>query len=288
MKDFLRTLILHIEQAPLTFATFLTSFLALMFVRLTIEGSLEWFHEESFSFFFFELAHTLLFFLCSFLIILPIVRFAGARTIENAINFLLFGFLIMLTPPFIDRYIFGAGNYWSFYAFDGLFGLVQRFFTLFGDSPAIGITYGVRFEVVVATIIIGLYGYFKTKRLRTALLSALFVYSALFIMGTFPSWVTLIVFSFQKGLLAIQGTDVAALFLAPEHLLGRNLTDFRTVLAVKGSLVYALLVTPLLVHLLYRTYPAIWWALIRNARVPQLFYHAGLLCLGILFASHFA
>ena len=288
MKHFFLKFIEKIENTPLTLGSFVLAFVALMVTRLTVEGSLEWFQAESFSFFFFEYTHTFLFFLCSFLLIVPIIRAAGAGTLRKAANLLLFGFLIILTPPFIDRLIFGAGNYWSFYEFDGLLGLIQRFFTLFGDTPDIGITYGVRIEVVVVTLLLGLYTYLKKKHLGKALVIALLVYTVLFIMGTFPSWITLIVLSFQKGLLAIRDTDVAALFLAPERLLGRDLTDFRTVLAVKGSLVYALFVSGLLSLLLYREYPRMFFALIKNARVPQLIYHAGLLFLGILLAFYFA
>jgi len=146
----------------------------------------------------------------------------------------------------------------------------------------------VRVEVVLVTLALGLYTYLKSKRIGRALLVALLTYTALFILGTFPSWITLVVLAFEKNLLAIGSSDVAAIFLSPEQVLGRNLTDFRSVLNFKMSIVYALLASALSALLLYRQFPPYFLALRKNARVPQLLYHAGLLFLGLLLASIFA
>lgn len=288
MKHFFQKFIGSIENAPLTLPSFLLAFLALIIARLTVENTLGYFTEQSFFFLFFEFTHTFLFFLCSFILLLPLVRIAGSISQKQAVRVLLFGFLIILTPPIIDRLIMGAGNSWSFYEFDGLQGLLVRFFTLFGDTPDIGITYGVRVEVVLTTIALGIYAYYKSRRLTRALLVSLATYAALFILGTFPSWITLLVLSFEKGLFAISSNDVAALFLTPEYVLGRDLTDFRSVLNYKMSLVYALLLSGLIGLFTFQRYPTYFWALWKNARIPQLIYHAGLLLLGMLLALIFA
>ena len=288
MKRFFLKAIQRIENAPLTLGSFVAAFLALIIVRLTIENTFHFFGERSLFFFFFEFTHTFLFFLCSFLIILPIVRWARGGDLKRSANVLLLGFLIIWTPPIIDTLIFRGGAFWSFYEFDGLLGLFWRFFTLFGDTPNIGITYGVRIEVVLVTLAIGCYAYLKSKLLGKALLAALLTYIALFVLGTFPSWVTLLVLAFQKSLLAIGSTDVAALFLSPEQVLGRNLTDFRSVLNFKMSLVYALLAVFLSVLTLWRARPRYLLALARNTRLPQLVYHGGLLFLGIVLTISFS
>lgn len=288
MRAFFLKLIESIENTPLTLKSFSVAFFALIIARLTVENTLGLFRESSFFFFFFEFTHTLLFFLCSFLIMLPIVWWAGAVDLKKAANILLFGFLIILTPPIIDTWIFQGGHFWSFYEFDGLRGLFIRFFTLFGDTPDIGITYGVRVEVVLVTIALGLYAFLKSGRVRKGLLVSLLSYTTLFILGTFPSWITLLVLAFQKGLFAITSSDVAALFLSPEQVLGRDLSDFRSVLNFKMSLVYALLISLLGSLLLFRQAPTYFLALLRNARFPQLVYHAGLLFLGMLLALYFS
>ncbi len=281
IRKILRIAIKDIEEAPITLSTFVVGFCALILARLVIENALGLFEARTFFFFFFEFTHTFLFFLCSFLLILPIVRFAGGVDFKKGANILFFGFLIILTPPMIDTFIFHGTFFWSFYEFDGLLGLIRRFFTLFGDTPDIGITYGVRVEVVAVTLLLGFYTYIKSHRIKKALLVSLSVYSLLFILGTFPSWITLFLLSFQKGLLSISQSDVAALFLTPEHIFARNLTDFRSVLNVKMSLVFAALSVLLVGKMLWSEQRAYFIALWHNARIPQMIWHGGLLFLGM-------
>lgn len=288
MRHAIDRLIRTLEDAPLSLAGFATTFFALIFVRLAVENTLGRFDERPFSYYFFEFSHTFLFFLCAFLILLPLVRFAGNVALRQAGNVLLFGFLVILLPPVIDTLIFHGSQYWSFYQFDSLAGLLRRFLTFFGDSPNIGITYGVRVEVAIVTLGLGLYAFFKSRRLLKTLGVALLAYAMLFILGTFPSWITFALLAFQKGLLAINGNDVAALFLTPESVFARNASDFRSVLNLKMSLVYGVLAVFLTGFTLFREYPRYFFALFKNTRFPQAVYHAGLLGLGFGFARLFA
>jgi 4-hydroxybenzoate polyprenyltransferase len=287
MKHLLPLIIASIENAPLTLASFVTAFFALILVRLLVENTLGLFDERTFFYFFFEFTHTFLFFLCAFLLLLPLVRFAGGIDFRQAANVLLAGFLIILTPPIIDTVIFRGRHFWSFYEFDGFVGLIRRFFTLFGDTPDIGITYGVRIEVVIVTLALGLYAFLKSRRLGKALLVSLIAYTILFILGTFPSWLTLAILAWEKSFLAINQNDVAALFLSPEHIFSRSLADFRSVLNVKMSIVYGAFAILLTALTLWREYPSYFIALWKNARLPQLIYHAGLLFVGMAMAFFF-
>jgi len=288
MKYLLSRIIKTIEDAPLTLTSFVTAFFALIVTRLLIENTLGLFQEHSFFFFFFEFTHTFFFFLCSFLLLVFLVRYAGNLTLQKATNVLLFGFLIILTPPIIDNIIFHGSHFWSFYEFDGFVGLIKRFFTLFGDTPDMGITYGVRVEVVVVTIALALYTFLKSQSTKKAFIVAILAYTILFILGTFPAWLTLGILSFEKGFLAINQNDVAGLFLTPEGIFSRNLTDFRSVLNAKMSIVYSVMSALLVGFLLYKEYTRYFFALLRNVRLPQVFYHGGLLILGMILAFFFA
>lgn len=287
IKKIIRRGIAAIENAPLTLASFVTAFFALIGMRLLVENTLGLFKEHTFFYFFFEFTHTFLFFLCSFLLLLPLVRFAGNIDFRKAANVLFFGFLIILTPPILDVIIFQGLHFWSFYEFDGFLGLLKRYVTLFGDTPDIGITYGVRIEVVIVTIALGLYAYIKSQRTTKALLVSLATYTILFVLGTFPAWLTLGILFFQKSFLAINQNDVAGLFLTPESIFARNLTDFRSVLNAKMSVVYGLLAVALTGITLWRAYPRYFIALWKNARLPQLVYHGGLLVIGMTLAFVF-
>lgn len=287
MKAFLRRIIHSIEAAPFSLPLWSATFLALILGRLGIESALGFFQPRSLDFLFFEFSHTLLFFLVSFFVLLPIIRFAGAPSHRSAAHLLLFGFLIVLTPPILDTLIFRGEAFWSFYEFDSLRGLVTRFFTLFGDTPNVGITYGVRIEVILVTFGVGSYAFLKTGILRQACLSALLTYSVLFILGTFPSFLTLLTLGFSHHLFALGSTDIAALFLTPSELFSRAAPDIRGALNMKMSLWYACILIVLIAHFLLIHFRPLFLALWHNARVPQLLYHGGLLVLGGLLAWNF-
>lgn len=275
-----------IENTPLSLLSFSGAFLGLILLRLTIEGSLGSFTSQTFTFVFFEFSHTFLFFLFAFSLFLPLLAYLNKDTLTHTANLLLFGFLIILTPPIIDTIILGQGHFWSFYEFDGLKGLWTRYWTLFGDSPEIGITYGVRFEVVLMTLLSFALVWIKTQSILRALIGGILIYSLFFILGTFPSWITLLL-HLPGHFLQVTDLSVAELFLTPEPILGRDPNDLRSVLNIKMSLWYALLLLPTVAILFFRHHSRHWLALYHNARFPQVFYHGGLVLLGALLAYHF-
>jgi 4-hydroxybenzoate polyprenyltransferase len=284
MKSLLHTLqkgIASLEAMPTSYALWLTSFTSLIFARIMVENWLNGFESRSLQFIFYEFTHTFFFFLLSFLILWPLVTFFTKTSLLKVSSVLLFGFLIILTPPIVDVWISNGAHLWSFYKFDGLIGLWHRYLTLFGDRPDIGITYGVRIEVVITTLFIALYTYIKTKKLLRSLLAAIATYSTLFILGTFPSWLTLIITSFDKNIFSINDIDIAALFLSPPTLFSQSNFEFLSGLNIKMSLIYAPLTLTIFTFYLWRYFPKKFFALIHNARFPQIIYHGGLFFVGI-------
>ena len=287
MIHILRRFIHSIEQQPFSLSLWSIAFLSLIITRIGIESSLGFFGPRTLTFLFFEFSHTLLFFLIAFLLFIPIMRFSGARSLASASHLLLFGFLIILTPPLIDTAIFQGKPFWSFYEFDGLRGLVIRFFTLFGDTPDIGITYGVRIEVVIVTCGVFCYALLNRQKLHRAFTSGLIAYTTLFILGTFPSYLTLLIDGFSRGFFSIQSTDIAAIFLTPADLFSRPAPDIRSALNMKMSLWYASILVPFLIGYLFFSFRPFFHAIRNNLRPPQIIYHGGLLFLGALLSWHF-
>ena len=259
----------------------------LIVLRLSIEGALGSFSPSTFQAFFVEFSHTFLFFLFAFILFLPLLSFLTKESILHTVNTLLFGFFIILTPPIVDTLLFGQNGFWSFYEFDGFFGLILRYFTFFGDTPSIGITTGVRLEVLLVTLgsIVLIYG--KTRSLLRSLLGGTLMYSLFFILGTFPSWITLAVQSVSPGFLEVTEISVARLFLTPENILSQRLLDIRSILGIKMSLWYALLILLSIAVLFWKHRSNHFLALYHNARFPQVFYHGGLVSVGALLAIHF-
>jgi 4-hydroxybenzoate polyprenyltransferase len=235
--------------------------------------------------FFYQFSHHFLTFLTVYLAALPIVCWAGKTDIVRAAKVLTFGFLIIWTPPIVDEIISRGAGLWSFYSFDSLLGLLERYLTFFGDKPDIGITYGVRFEVGTVVLGVLLYSWLKTRSFWRAGAGALLLYTALFIIGVLPSLITIAVFGIEKGFLAVTEQDIARYMLSPRPLYILNPPDIASTLAINMSLVYGVLLVPLASGLAFAFFRPTLLALWRNARLPQMVYHAGLFIVGAGFAS---
>lgn len=281
LLHFIRKSILSLETIPTSYGLWLTSFTSLILARLMVETWLGAFDSHSQQFLLYEFTHTFFFFLFSFLIMWPLVAFFGKTSLSSASTILLFGFIIILTPPMIDTWIANGSHLWSFYKFDTPLGLFHRYFTLFGDRPDIGITYGVRVEVVITTLFIALYTFIKSKNFLRAILASISTYSILFILGTFPSWITFGILGWSQSLSSINDIVIAQFFLSPPTLFSQATFEIISGLNIKMSLIYAPLSLITIIFYLWKYFPKKFFALINNARIPQIIYHGGLLLIGM-------
>lgn len=288
MKRFVSPLIRFLENTPITPQTWLVTFLAIIAARLLTEHWVSGFSHRSIDMVFVEFSHTFLFFLFSYFIFLAaFMRFLGLSLKQSA-SILLWGFLIILTPPILDHVISGGQGFWSFYKFDGIEGLWKRYFTFFGDHPEIGITYGVRIEVALATLACAAYAYRKKQRLGFALVFALLIYSLFFFLGTLPSWFTIATRGFSEGWLAVSAANVAQDFISPLRLFSLSSRDIVNALGIRVSILLHLVLPFVILGIMWRTNPKATLSFLRNVRPPQIIYHAGLFFLGCIFALIFA
>jgi 4-hydroxybenzoate polyprenyltransferase len=281
MVSKLRKITEKIENYPLSLQTWLLGFSAIMAVRLFIENFFSNFQGKSFEFFIGSALVTFLFFLFSYLLILVFLKFALKEKIEKIANILLWGFWLAVLPPIIDR--IWCGDFracWSFYTFDSLSGLFGRFFTFFGDNPSLGITYGVRAEVFLAVMLIVFYAHLKTKNLFRSIGIGFFTYFILFILGSFPSWLTFFIYFPSKSLWSIQGYDVAGLFLSGAKFFSFQNADFMNSLNIKMSLAYAFLSALLIIFFFWQNFREKFWPVVKNVRWIQIIIHAGLVFFG--------
>jgi 4-hydroxybenzoate polyprenyltransferase len=275
-----RKIINSIENYPLTLTEWLISFLSLIILRLLGEYLVNGLATSSFSFFAGSTLVTILFFLFAYLLILIFLKFFLKESVQKMANLLLWGFFLVIFPPIIDKIWCGAQKCWSFYAFDSLKGLALRFLTFFGDNPMTGITYGVRVEVALAVILIALYIFIKTKKVLKSFLGGLATYVILFVLGSFPSWLTFFLLSPVKKISAVEGFDVAGIFLSPVRIFSLRDADLLNVLNVKMNLIYGLLVTVALVIFFWMNFREKFWAVVKNVRWIQISIHVGLILTG--------
>jgi 4-hydroxybenzoate polyprenyltransferase len=199
----------------------------------------------------------------------------------------LFGLLIVLTPPIIDNAIgiIFDRPLWSFYVFDSPANLVLAYFHFFGGDPTMGITYGVRFEVALISLGVLLLGIFIGRGFLRSLMTSIAIYTALFVASSLPSF-----YSYAQALLMrsydFSAAGIAGLFLSPTGVLGTNPPT--AVMSLQQNLLpwlwwtNALLVLVLWYWWSRSTFMA-WWT---HTRLPQILYHAGLLCTGALLAVY--
>ena len=221
-----------------------------------------------------------LFFLFSILILILFISAYLRDSYKKSANLLLWGFFIVILPPILDKILCGSQRCWSFYAFDSLSGLFKRFFTFFGHDPYIGITYGVRIEVALAVIFLFLYFFLKTKKIVKSLIGGLISYAILFILGSFPSWLTFLFLAPVKKITDIQGFDAAGLFLSPVRYFSVESGDILNALNVKMNLIYAFLVAFLIVLLFWLNSKKQFLAVAKNVRWIQIMIHTGLILFG--------
>lgn len=269
-----------IENTPLTLGSWAITLFALIAIRIAIETFLD---NISFHFadqYFYKFGHFFLTFIFTYLVALPMVAWFARVTIKQAAAVLLFGFLVIWTPPLLDEIISHGVGFWSFYTFDSIAGLWGRYLTFFGDRPDIGITYGVRAEIALVLIGMLLYTWLKTKSILRSLAGTLLLYTALFLIGALPSLVTFALLGNEKALFTISELDVASFMLSPEPLYIISPPDVSTVLAIKMDLVYAVLLPLLVLFILFFFFRSTLLALWNNLRLPQVIYHSGLFLIG--------
>ena len=280
MQEKLLKIFCSIEERPLTLGAFVATLFAIIAIRIGLENILDNLPFRFSDQFFYQFSHHFLTFSTIFLTSLPVLAWAGKVGIRQATNILLTGFLVIWTPPLVDEIISRGAGLWSFYSFDSLLGLIERYFTFFGDKPDIGITYGVRFEVGIVVIFILLYTWIKTRSFLRSLASGLLLYTVLFVVGVLPSIVTILLLGPNMGFLAVSEQDVARIMLSPAPLFIFNPPDITSVLAIKMTTLYGVIILPLIGLLSFSFFRPIFIALYRNARLPQLIYHAGLFFVG--------
>jgi 4-hydroxybenzoate polyprenyltransferase len=270
----------NIEKYPLSPTSWLVAFFSLVSLRLLGEHLVNGFSDYSLSFFVGSFLVTLLFFSFSFLLILLFLTAYIKKQAQKVANVLLWGFFLIILPPIIDKIWCGTRKCWSFYTFDSLKGLGLRFLTFFGDNPTLGITYGVRVEVALAVILIAVYVFVVTRKVIKSLLGALGTYTILFILGSFPAWLSFFVLSPEKRIASVEGFDVAGLFLSSAKLFSIENQDPLNNLNVKMNLIYGLLVAAAAAVFFWANWRDKFWAIAKNVRWIQIMIHGGLVLAG--------
>lgn len=271
-------IIFSIEERHNSFWVLLLSFSGLMIIRILIENLAAGENSHKGLLTFYEFFNS---FAIAYLLSLWIIHKLLSIDFRKAANILSLGFSVIIIPPLVDYVISHGKGFLSFYTFDGLTGLIKRFFTFFGDRPDIGITYGVRLEILVVVMLILVYSYLKSKNILKSISVSLLIYSVLFFLGTFPSWITIAVKGISKGFLGVTEIDAVQMFFSPFTLFSREIQAVNDALITKVNMAYILLLTAILLIGFWKYKKEKLYSFLKNMRIPQVLYHLGLLAIGL-------
>lgn len=269
------------EEAPMSFYIWSGTFLSIIACRVLMENWLGGMINRTGDYFFHHVAYTFVFFFLAYLIFLGILMKNLKISLRPASGVMLWGYLIIIFPPLIDFILLKDQAYLSFYGIYGLQEMFWRFVTFFGDNPDFGVTYGVRVEIALTVIALFAYGYLKTKSKLRAFSLALQAYMLLFILATFPSWVTIVTQGFSKGFMQVGEVEIVQLFFTSAKFFSRETGTYLNALSIKLTLLYAILLFGVIMLGLWFHYRKQLIAFLKNARPVQVIYHVGLLVVGI-------
>lgn len=274
-------IIAFFEKNPLTLATFIATFFALIFTRLTSEYFMEGFTFRSGMHLWYECTHTLLFFLCAYTVFTLFFEKVFKVSLKTAGVVILFGFLVTLFPSIFDNFFPVQGRFYD------PAGLWKQFITFFSGTPHVTVTHGARIEIAFIVATLGVLGYIKHKKVLKGLFTALGAYIIFFFFGTLASWIGIFLQLFDTSHKTITDVATAQYFITPVRIFSIDISNVFIAFNMRMSLVFAVLfLLAAATFLLFRS-RAQTLAIVRNIRPPQVIYHFGLLILGGIFAFVF-
>lgn len=218
LQQLFLTLTGRIEADPTPVGRYFLLFLAILALRLTLE-----FFSSHRLFSLADVLHIGLWFAMIVQAFLLQLHWFSGESITKVTRLSVVGFTIALTAPIIDLLISGGkGAKMNYLAINDWHDVLWAYLTAGGSSLTRGATLGIRIEIGLLVLASANYIYLKRQRLLPAILGAWSIYTVLFISGTIPKLLGLLVDGFgltygpedQSTLLLLLTMDLILLFLA--------------------------------------------------------------------------
>jgi 4-hydroxybenzoate polyprenyltransferase len=223
------------------------------------------------------------FFIVLYLLIWLLLVWALRMKPMQLTGVLLGSFWLILLPPIFDMIKTGGSVYWSFYTLDTVAGLWQEFITFFGHLPSGIVYFGTKIVFVMTIFLVGGLVFLKTRNFLKTAASAFFTYILMFILGTLPSWLAMIYYFFQgsKKIMEVNAISIVQLFGSLHPIFGIENDNMKYAFTNNLNGIYFLLLLLFLSIIFFLEDREKLWATVKNSRLPQIIYHAGLLLVGL-------
>ncbi len=191
----LKKIINSLENSQIPFIYFILTFIFVISLRNFIELFSD---TDTSQISFEEFFHYDISYMVLAMVIIILLYFFIKKDVLKITKIVLPSFLILLIVPIIDLiWSLGKGLNMAYMLPGYHSNLMQRFFTFFGDFSGLGITPGIRIEIIIVLLGVFFYIYINSSRIIKSLLGILFAYPIYFFYLAAPFLV--------KGLLEIFG-----------------------------------------------------------------------------------
>ncbi len=230
-----------------------------------------------------EFVHNFLFFAIALISIWLVLSFFLKINPQKLSKLLFWSLWAILLPPIVDMIKTGGSVFWSFYIIGGPKLILMQFISFMSGLPSGIVYFGTKIIFALAIFFSGLLVFVKTKNAIKAFFSALAVYLVLFAMGAAPSLISFIYYFFDssKKVSEIQPYQVIQLFASPAPIFGVIFDDLKYAFPYNLEFLFFPALLFLLAILFFLLDKQKFIACVKNFRLPQLIYHAGLFLAGL-------
>ncbi len=283
---FINSLIERIENIHLSPASWFYTFLSIVFIRIFLENISSRTPDSIFTQDMSVVVHYTLFFLVTLLIFTLLLHFFSKKKLLSVSTLTLFFLPIIWVAPIVDLIVSkGQGSPMS-YLFKSNEALLYDFLHFFGPLEAVGVTLGLRVEIVLILLSAFAFVFVSTKKPLVSGLAVFFIYTSGFLMASLPSFIGLEV----KDLLIKSQDLIGGSFFEAHYL--NSVTQFSTIHSIYESyfhkvisLILFLLLITLTILFALRSYSSKMFIILCNSRHERVIHYISLLFLGIYFAT---
>lgn len=270
LKRTLRNFIDKLENVQFSVWQWLATLLSIIFIRNFLESFSDinnYWRVLNFQSFF---LHYPICIITIILIITIVLHLLSKERIEKVTKITILFSLIIWSVPVVDLILSLGTGFNISYLFGDFDSLSKQFITFFGRYTGEGASYSMKIEIGIVLLLLFLYIYLKTGRLFKSVLAPIIVYSFIFILGSLPSWIMILLNSLNYP-------NAASRFLESEMILN-SFYSFD----LKISIIWSILIIVILMVWFYLYDKNKFMCILKNVRVTRVMHYEAMLVLGMI------
>jgi len=226
--------------------------------------------------------HNYLFFGLVFLLIWLFLSLILDLKPKNLAFVMVWACLLIDLPPIFDLIKTGGSVYVGPYIYGNLKELKIEYLTIFGNLPSGMVYFGTKIVFILVSLGAGGLVWLKTKNWWKTFGGLVGTYSILFFMASFPSWLAFIFYFIEgsKGVTELSSVQIFQ-FISATDVFSFRAVDFAFRHIFHLNLIYFPLIIIFSSWLFFFSDRNKFWAVLKNIRIPQCFFHLGLFFVGL-------